>query len=110
LGTGKHITFWEDKWIGEVSLKQKFPRLHTLSLNSDSTVCEVVEWVKNGNGVRTSWNLRYRRELFVWEKELEVELSILISTAQWRKELADEWLWEDGDLNCYTVRSGATMS
>ena len=42
----------------------------------------------------------------MWEKELKVELSMLISTTQCRKEMADEWLWEDGVLNCYTVQSG----
>ena len=81
LGNENRISFWEDKWLGEVPLKQKFPRLHSLSLNSDSTFCEVVEWVNNGNGVGMLWNLCWRRELFVWEKELEAELSMLISTA-----------------------------
>ena len=48
-GNGKSIKFWEDKWIRDLLLKQKFPRLHSLSLNVDSIMCEMGEWVINSN-------------------------------------------------------------
>ena len=40
------------------------------------------------------------------ENELEKQLLMLISTAQWRRDLDDGWLWKDGEPNCYTVCSG----
>ena len=95
-----------DKWTRDLPLKLKFPRLHTLSLNVDSTVCEMGEWVNSGNEVDRTWDLCRRRELFVREKELEMQLSELLSTAQWRREVSDKRLWDDGDINYYTVRSG----
>ena len=34
IGDGKEIRFWEDKWVDNVSLKHKFPRLFSLSLDT----------------------------------------------------------------------------
>jgi len=30
VGEGKKVKFWEDNWIGEESLKSRFPRLYLL--------------------------------------------------------------------------------
>ena len=71
LGDGKSIKFWEDKWIGDLPLKHKFLRLHSLSLNVDSLMCEMGEWVINSNEGEIRWGLCWRRKLSVWEKKLE---------------------------------------
>jgi len=30
VGNGRKIRFWEDKWVGNVKLKEKFPRLFSI--------------------------------------------------------------------------------
>ena len=45
VGDGKTIRFWEDNWVDDQSLQQKYPRLYMLSLCKDKTVKEVSDWV-----------------------------------------------------------------
>jgi len=47
-----------------------------------------------------------KRVFFVWEKELEKQLLMLLLTAQWRMDVFDERIWEDGDPNYYSVGVG----
>jgi len=35
VGHGKEIKFWEDRWVGNLVLKIKFPRLFSLSGDKD---------------------------------------------------------------------------
>jgi len=52
--------------------------------------------------------LCWRRGLYDWEKELEVQLLALFSTAKWNRGLLDGWLWAEGDTDSYTVGTGYT--
>jgi len=61
-----------------------------------------------GSVVGMKWGLCWRRGLFDWEKELEVQLLALFSTAKWNRDLLDGWLWAKGDTNSYTVGAGYT--
>jgi len=36
VGNGRDIRFWEDKWVGNVILKDKFLRLFSICTNKDS--------------------------------------------------------------------------
>nr|GEX74164.1 putative RNA-directed DNA polymerase, eukaryota, reverse transcriptase zinc-binding domain protein [Tanacetum cinerariifolium] len=38
VGNGENTLFWEDKWIGEVTLKTKYPRLFALEQHKSITV------------------------------------------------------------------------
>lgn len=51
-------------WIGEVTLKLEFPRIHSLSIQKQAKVKEVVQ-----RGERV-WNLHFKTSLLVWEEEL----------------------------------------
>jgi len=97
LVDGKYIKFWEDKCIGKLPLKWKFPRLYSLSLDVDDVVCEMGERVIIGNVVGFNWCLHWRRDFFVWEKELEVQLLELLANSRWQKEGSERILWEDGE-------------
>jgi len=64
VGNRKEIRFWEDKWVGNLELKNKFPRLFSLCGDKDLLleccgVWEEGDW---------SWKLGWRRNLFEWEK------------------------------------------
>jgi len=44
--------------------------------------------------------------LFDWEKDLEVQLLALLSTAKWNRDLLDGWVWVERDIESYTVGAG----
>lgn len=63
IGAGNKARFWEDGWLDNCNLKNRFPRLFSLSLDEGLKVGEVREW----EGSVWRWGLRWRRERFEWE-------------------------------------------
>ncbi|XP_024636145.1 uncharacterized protein [Medicago truncatula] len=65
MGDGKNTNFWEDVWIGGVSLKESFSRLFELSVEKGVSVFDMFHlgWGENSE----AW--KWRRRLFVWEEE-----------------------------------------
>jgi hypothetical protein len=99
VGVGNSTSFWNERWIGDQTLRQLFPRLFGISLQKDDLICNMG---RLGDGVWI-WDLRWRRILFVWEEEqynalLEVIAPFLPSGQQ------DKWLWM-GDSHGFTVNS-----
>ena len=64
VGNGKTISFWEDRWVGNVTLKSKFLRLYSLIVDKDISLNLCEDWI---NSVWLE-NLIWRRGLFEWEK------------------------------------------
>jgi hypothetical protein len=60
LGNGAHTWFWEDVWVGEESLRQRFPRLFSISIQQDGLVASMRD-----PDVVIGWNFRWRRRLWV---------------------------------------------
>ena len=59
MGRGDSVLLWEDLWIGNVSLKDRFPRLYSLSLEKlsnieDCGMCDGLAW---------HWNLFVEKKL-----------------------------------------------
>ena len=48
---GKSVRLWEDKWLNDTLLKDKFLRLYSLSLCKDKSVADVVSWERR-NGYK----------------------------------------------------------
>ena len=42
LGNGSQIRFWEDKWLGSIPLKDKFPGLFNIVRRKHDTVAQVL--------------------------------------------------------------------
>jgi hypothetical protein len=74
LGSGGGTGFWLDKWAGHNTLSDLFPRLFSVSLQSDLKVNQIGEW----RDEVWHWNFIWRRQLFVWEGELLVQLLELL--------------------------------
>ena len=55
VGNGMKVSFLEDKWIAQRTLKQLFLDLYTLSYQQNATVADM--WTGQG------WNLHLRRNL-----------------------------------------------
>jgi len=95
--------------VADKSLKDKFPRLYSISLNKESLVGDVVVWDGGRTSRCTNWNLCWRRERFEWEKHLEEQLLTLISKVLWDDRREDRLVWVSKDTQEYTVRSGYSI-
>jgi len=65
LGDGKNVKFCDDRWVEDIVLKKKYPRLFSISKCKDSLVSDLVisrQIMSNGG---YSWNLGWRKERFV---------------------------------------------
>jgi hypothetical protein len=100
LGRGNKIKFWKEVWIGEQSLQQRFPRLFGVSLQQESLIHEMGER-RNGEW---RWELLWRRNFFVWERELLRELEELIRNVV-ITEVDDKWMWRPNGEDGFSVKS-----
>ena len=103
LGDGRSVKFWKDRWVEDIVLKEKFPRLFLISTCKDSLVSDLVDPGKITSAGCQSWNPGWRRERFVWEKCIEEHLLDKISKIQWNSEGKDRLTWIGKDEQEYTV-------
>lgn len=96
LGKGNKIKFWEDVWLGNLSLKEIFPRLYNMSECKDKFIEELGEWVREN----WEWSLSWRR--LVGRK---IWLLNLVLTAHLDRETDDRWIWFVDDSKNYTSNS-----
>ena len=61
VGNGIKTSFWEDKWLGNFSVKSIFPEMHDLAVNKQLSVAEVM--------TQHGWNFQFRRNFNDWEIE-----------------------------------------
>ena len=61
VGRGDKISFWNDDWLGNGSLRLQYPRLFSLSMNKEGRLIELVKL----EGEVKRWELLFRRRLFV---------------------------------------------
>jgi hypothetical protein len=89
LGNGALTSFWLDKWIGNELLSVTFPRLFLLSIAKEAKIGDLV----TVEDEHITWNLGWRRALFLWEEELVNNLlvSLEVVTLSSRE---DRWRWK----------------
>jgi hypothetical protein len=104
LGTGDRILFWHEKWVGDSPLRDKFPRLFSLSSQKEATVREI--WCDDGDVGR--WSLMWRRDCFQWELELVNQLLQILDTVLF-KDVGDSWGWTLSGEDSFTVKSAYSM-
>ncbi|XP_074314532.1 uncharacterized protein LOC141649750 [Silene latifolia] len=101
VGAGSKIRFWEDKWIGDSSLKDGFPRLFSVSNQKNEFIADLGCWQ---NGV-WQWQLTWRRGLFQWELGLVDHLMSLIEDFTPLPNDVDRVYWEFSKADGYTAKS-----
>lgn len=93
--------FWHDRWLGDIPLRLKFPRLFDLAVEKDCSV---------GNMEGSGWGIDgeawvWRRRLFAWEKEESVrECSILLHNVILQDTVHDTWRGLSDPIHRYTVQ------
>ncbi|KAJ9562049.1 hypothetical protein OSB04_007209 [Centaurea solstitialis] len=101
VGNGESTRFWEDNWLVEGSLRNKFSRLYHLEVNKLALVEERGVF----NGDEWSWNLVWRREPRRREiGELE-ELQNLLRGVHPKRGKSDRLVWRLDPLNGFSVKS-----
>jgi hypothetical protein len=101
LGSGGNTKLWIDNWVGNTPLCKLFPRLFLVSSQTDNCVNQMGEW---RDGV-WCWKLNWRRNLFVWEGELLVQLLELLRHIN-LSLVDDSWKCEIGADGEYSVKDG----
>jgi hypothetical protein len=101
LGDGRFTSFWCDKWVGDLPLCDRFPRLFSISINKEASVAEV----SRRNSGMLNWNLSWRRRLFEWEKLLLIELMEVVNPVTILRDIEDRWGWEPEKGADFTVKS-----
>jgi hypothetical protein len=86
IGNGGDTSFWHDTWVGVNPLKEVFPRLFLISTQKDHSVLEVRRLILG----RWEWDLKWRRNLFVWEEERRDMLVNILTPIQLTNS-NDEW-------------------
>ncbi|XP_057720433.1 uncharacterized protein LOC130934927 [Arachis stenosperma] len=70
VGDGRDTRFWEDVWLLGGLLKDRFPRLCSVSNQVGSVIGDCGFW----DGLEWIWNFQWRRQLFQWELDLVNQL------------------------------------
>ena len=87
---GRHVSFWNAKWVGEETLCTTFNRLF---LNSNKKI-EIL-W---------RWDLLWRRLLFTWEQPLVQQIIDFIGDRCPTKNGNDGWMWCSNVEKKYVVK------
>uniref|UniRef100_A0A2N9G1S1 Reverse transcriptase domain-containing protein n=1 Tax=Fagus sylvatica TaxID=28930 RepID=A0A2N9G1S1_FAGSY len=107
VGQGTRVSFWKDKWCGDISLMALFPTLFTCSSNREATIAEVL-CDPNSRGVR-EWNVTFVRDFNDWEVDVVAEFfqflhSHMVPTAA-PNVAPDELRWKPCKDGVFTSRS-----
>ena len=93
--------FWTDCWVGNDTLKNRYPRLYSNSVLKDGSVDKFGIWHVN----QWVWQIEWRREWFSWEYEIINTFMDELKTVKIDAYRNDEWLWLGDNSNSFTVNS-----
>jgi hypothetical protein len=100
IGNGNSTSFWNEQWIGDQSLRQRFPRLFGISTQKDEVISKLGRIIDG----RWHWELLWRRNLFVWEEDQYRQFREIIETFAPTTH-NDSWLWMGDGILGFTVNS-----
>lgn len=102
VGDGSRILFCCDKWFGQSSLENQFPRLFGLSSEPHGSL----KWFVDEKVANGRWILNFRRPLRAWEEEeLSWLLQILGEGLVLRANSEDHIKWLASSSGIFQVRS-----
>jgi hypothetical protein len=100
VGSGLDTKFWLDIWVGEQSLRDRFPRIFGISNQQEGSIASLGGWADGG----WVWNFEWRRQFFEWEQPLYHQLIQSIDHFQPTTQ-EDKWLWKENLEDGFTVKS-----
>ncbi|GAU36594.1 hypothetical protein TSUD_362640 [Trifolium subterraneum] len=100
FGNGEMTSFWYSTWLGDMSLKDNYPRLFSISDRKETTVRNVLGGVEG----TLDRNLSWRRRLFVLE-EVRRDVLLAFINGVLLSVAADVWEWRPQQGSIFTVNS-----
>jgi hypothetical protein len=101
LGNGALTRFWIDKWIWDMSLCIKFPRLFSLALHKSAYISEMLVAME---GESRSCNFHWRRPLLQWEEDNVTQLVESLVSMRLSNEI-NKWWWFLEPEGSFSVKS-----
>ncbi|KAL5187611.1 hypothetical protein HKD37_05G013258 [Glycine soja] len=83
MNEGDKFMFWRDKWLRDQLLAYKYPR-----------------------GEVRSWDLRWLRQWFEWEKSALLNFEGELEEARLCKDITDSWSWRLNNFASYSIKKG----
>ncbi|WMV40242.1 hypothetical protein MTR67_033627 [Solanum verrucosum] len=102
VGNGGRTLFWEDKWVDQVILRNRFPILFNMSLQKEATIREM----RDNQG----WDLRFRRHLNDWEVNKIVELLNILGQYKDLNTDEDNLFWNPDEQGRFSIGSAYRSS
>lgn len=96
LGNGEQIRFWDDVWLGQITLRNEFPSLYAIASNKNLTVAEVFSTVP--------LNLPFRRTLLGHNRSQWLNLVERLMRVTILDE-PDKFRWNLNSNGVFTVKS-----
>ncbi|MCI07871.1 ribonuclease H protein, partial [Trifolium medium] len=100
IGDGGDANFWHGNWCVLGPLVKAFPRLFSISLQSEACIKEMGVWM---SGVWI-WQLKWRRPFFIWEEELYRDFLRLLEEVHITLE-KPSWSYRHDDGGIYSVKA-----
>jgi hypothetical protein len=104
VGNGVGTSFWNSNWVGGTPLAVVFPRLYSLSIQKEGTVCDFL--LEDGD--TRLWNFLWRRSLFQWEEVLVLRLREVLEFVALNSE-EDRWVWVPDLDGSFSVKSAYNL-
>ncbi|XP_025692692.1 uncharacterized protein [Arachis hypogaea] len=90
VGSGRKTRFWEDNWVQGGPLKERFPRLFSISEQQGAVIGDCRFW----DGMEWIWNFKWRRDLFQWELKLVHQLHERLGPVKLSSQSEDNVVWK----------------
>uniref|UniRef100_A0A2N9GUS3 Reverse transcriptase zinc-binding domain-containing protein n=1 Tax=Fagus sylvatica TaxID=28930 RepID=A0A2N9GUS3_FAGSY len=103
IGQGNRVSFWKDKWCGDIALMDRFPLLFNCSSNREATIETVLNRPDSG-GVG-NWNVTFTWGFNDWEVEIVVEFFQLLSSYAVPIMVPDGVKWKCNKAGVFDSRS-----
>ncbi|KAI8548067.1 hypothetical protein RHMOL_Rhmol07G0243600 [Rhododendron molle] len=98
--SGQDISFWNQVWLGNTTLKEEFPRLYLISTQKEKVIRDLKD--ANGDG---RWNLLFQRSLRDWEAQQFDDLLMRLQVVILDQSRRDMMCWRWAFDNCFSVKS-----
>ncbi|XP_071728822.1 uncharacterized protein [Rutidosis leptorrhynchoides] len=100
IGNGSSTSFWDDRWLGDFKLRDKFQRLFRLARDKDAAVSERL--IMQDDGLSTNWDW-LRSPSGRTNSEL-TELMELLAGFRLKNDEPDAWRWALSSNSRFNVK------